>query len=145
MNIAGVTVCQDDTCATTDVERAEVGQQLQIHCETECTVDVEWGQLNSDEPVNRNGRNLIVQNILDDSIGGRVYWCQCRGGDRECHLILGMQDVSTSLGEIVCMGQLTLLMFSFQFAVFIPPSVLRASYTGLVTCHWNIIGLVSSL
>lgn len=92
MNITGVTVCQDETCATTVVERAEVGQQLQIHCETECSGqsdDVEWGQLNSDEPVDHNGRNYR-QNILDDSIGGRVYWCQCRGGDRECHLILGM-------------------------------------------------------
>ena len=92
MNITGVTVCQDDSCATTIAERVTVGEQLQIHCGAGCSGqrdDVEWGQLNSDEPVNSNGRNFIGPNILNDSIGGRVYWCQCSDGDRECHLVLG--------------------------------------------------------
>ena len=70
-------VCQTDNGCQPRV--ATIGSSLSIHCNVSCG-NVEWGLQGSDQPVS-HGRSLQLQ-VLNVSIGGRVYWCRCH--DDEC-------------------------------------------------------------
>ena len=79
-------VCQTDNGCQPRV--ATIGSSLSIHCNVSCG-NVEWGLQGSDQPVS-HGRSLQLQ-VLNVSIGGRVYWCRCHDDNQnqECFTVLG--------------------------------------------------------